>query len=144
MRIITAKGRLFEVSKVEPLIEKSEVFNGSIHINREVANNTKAKSTGLRFYADKSVDGLQNFTVGNIPVEKVQEIQHILLEKGYYDFSAMEYQPDMRLFIKTKIDGGVSLPYFEEIWFDAMCIPVGGYNTLMPEMLVEAIEEDMD
>lgn len=116
MRILTARGRLCNVMKVEPMVEKLEVFNHVIHHNREVAMDMKVKPSCLRFLAGGGFGISETFIVGNLPFETVREIQKVLLEKGYYDFSMMEYQPVVPFdLLKLKVDGGVSLPYFEEV-----------------------------
>lgn len=116
MRIITARGILHKVTKAEPMVEKLEVFNGTRYYNKEVAESMSLQPTCLRFFAKAMVGEKDIFTVGNLPFEKVQEIQHTLLEKGYYDFSMMEYQPKNAFDLsKLKVDGGKSLPYFNEL-----------------------------
>lgn len=116
MRIITPTGEICKVFSVELLAEKKEVFNGKIDVKREAAVDMSVKPTGLRCYVVYNQnDFLTPYVyIGNLAFEKVREIQKTLLEKGFYDFSVLEYQKANLLEPqKLVIDGGKSLPFYE-------------------------------
>lgn len=125
MRIIIPTGEICKVCNVEFMVEKQEIFNKRVCTSREVAADMSVKPTGLKCYV---VYNQNNFLtpyvyIGNLAFEKVREIQKTLLEKGFYDFSVLEYQKaSMSEPEKLVIDGGKSLPFYEN------CLSKGLYS----------------
>lgn len=115
MRILSPRGRILSVRKVTPFAERVDTFNGRNNNCTEIAQNMSVIPTGLQFEleGDKGIFCDASLYIGNLAPEKVCEIQKALLKDGVYDFSAMEYQKDA-LPMDVVIDGGVSLPYFNE------------------------------
>ena len=117
MRIITPTGKLVKVSRVIPYAEKKDKFNGTIRKNAEVAIDMSVKPTGLKCFLKFQNNSVleSSLYVGNLYPEQVQEIIGALLKDGCFDFSRLKYQKvQNRLTDKQEIDGGKSLPYYDE------------------------------
>lgn len=97
IRIINPVGKLQYVDQVQPLCEKQVMFNGSRIIIMARAKDWSVEPTALALHITEGgriehpgfSDELQ---IGNLKPEKVLEIVHALGEKGYYDFSTLNYQ----------------------------------------------------
>lgn len=116
MRIITPTGEICKVCNVEFMVEKQEIFNKRVCTSREIAADMSVKPTGLKCYIVYNQNDFSTpyVYIGNLAFEKVREIQKTLLEKGFYDFSVLEYQKTSLLEPqKLVIDGGKSLPFYE-------------------------------
>ena len=118
MRIITPTGKVHKVCNAVPYAEKKEVFNGRVHVNTEVAVNLGVCPTGIKLSLEREPNDFSfpSIYIGNLAPEKVQEILDSLLKLGYFDFSKLDYQKVENFMFNNsmKIDGGVSLPYFQE------------------------------
>lgn len=117
MRVLSPKGRVYKVNSVIPLVEKKEKFNERVTAVREPAANMDVMPTAISFkLLDESCPfGYISFVVGNLPPEKVKLIISDMLIDGYCDLSNLKYQKVCICDVKNlKIDGGKSLPYFEE------------------------------
>lgn len=116
MRICTPRGNVVKVVRMNVLAEEIDEFNGTRTYRGLVAKDMSVKPTGLEFLIDDSdCFSRRRIQIGNLPFEKVVEIQRSLLKDGYYDFSGMKYQRVTLYDVsKIKIDNGVSLPYFDE------------------------------
>ena len=111
---VLVNGGLFEISKVEEIVEKRVPFNGANVRLVQIARDGNQAVSGLHFYVntnDFSVLSVHEFTVGNLTTAKVKEIMKQLLADGYYDFSDCDFQP-MMFVEKYKFDEGKSKPYF--------------------------------
>lgn len=111
---VLVNGGLFEISKVEEIVEKRVPFNGANVRLVQIARDGNQAVSGLHFYVntnDFSVFSVHEFTVGNLTTAKVKEIMKQLLSDGYYDFSDCDFQP-MMFVEKYKFDEGKSKPYF--------------------------------
>lgn len=111
---VLVNGGLFEISKVEEIVEKRVPFNGANVRLVQIARDGNQAVSGLHFYVntnDFSVFSVHEFTVGNLTTAKVKEIMKQLLADGYYDFSDCDFQP-MMFVEKYKFDEGKSKPYF--------------------------------
>lgn len=131
MRILSPTGKLLEIFRVEPYAEKKEVFNGKVHVNTEVAVNLRVCPTGIKLSLEREPNdfSIPSVYIGNLTPEKVQEILSALLKEGYYDFSRLSYQKVENFMFNNsmEIDGGVSLPYFQEnISDNNIFTPFGG------------------
>ncbi len=116
MRILTPKGILVEVLKAEPFVETRVQFNGDEVRLCQIAKD-KNQMSGLYFTLASSDSGIgflnqNNSLIGNLKLEKVEEIMHELLTKGYADLSVLEYQPAPEQDKLTVFDAGESLPYY--------------------------------
>ncbi|MGN0483128.1 MAG: hypothetical protein ACI4HI_06230 [Lachnospiraceae bacterium] len=120
MRILSPSGKIYEVNKILPYVEKKEEFNEKTFINREEAANPSVQPSALKLFFQGDEDGgIQMLYVGNMKPEKVREISLQLLRDGYYDFTVLEYQKRNPLCDgNLKIDQGKSKPYFDECIFD--------------------------
>ncbi len=117
MRIISPTGKVCKVLKVEPYAEKKDIFNGKSQRITELAISLDVRPTGVKCFLECARnDFAEPFVyIGNLTPEKVQEILDALLKNGYYDFSRFEYQKKVNAFGENiKIDGGVTLPYYQE------------------------------
>ena len=111
---VLVNGGLFEISKVEEIVEKRVPFNGANVRLVQIARDGNQAVSGLHFYVntnDFSVFSVHEFTVGNLTTAKVKEIMKQLLADGYYDFSDCDFQP-MMFVERYKFDEGKSKPYF--------------------------------
>ena len=111
---VLANGGLFEISKVEEIVEKRVPFNGTNIRLVQIATDSKQAVSGLQFQVKNTecnVFAIGEFTIGNLPTAKVKEIMKQLLSDGYYDFSDCDFQP-MMFVEKYKFDEGKSKPYF--------------------------------
>lgn len=131
MRIITPTGKVYKVFNAVPYAEKKEVFNGKVHVNTEVAMNMNVKPTGIKLSLEREPNDFSfpSIYIGNLAPEKVQEILDSLLKLGYFDFSKLDYQKVENFMFNNsmEIDGGVSLPYFQEnICDNNIFTPFGG------------------
>ena len=115
MKVVTTKGEIREVNSVIPFAEVKVKLNGDKRYlcekaeKKEYANGLLLSYENRNGFCGGGLD-LGDFLVGNLGNDKVQEILSSLTEKGYYDFSDMEFQKKKAL-KKVKIDGGKSLPY---------------------------------
>ena len=113
---VLVNGGLFEISKVEEIVEKRVPFNGANMRLVQIAKDDKQTVSGLHFYVktkEFDVFAINEFTIGNLSTDKVKKIMKKLLSEGYYDFSACDFQPMMPV-DKYKFDEGKSMPYFCE------------------------------
>lgn len=111
---VLVNGGLFEISKVEEIVEKRVPFNGTNIRLVQIAKDSKQAVSGLHFQVKNTecnVFAIGEFTIGNLPTAKVKEIMKQLLSDGYYDFSDCDFQPMMPV-EKYKFDEGKSKPYF--------------------------------
>lgn len=111
---VLVNGGLFEISKVEEIVEKRVPFNGTNIRLVQIAKDSKQAVSGLHFQVKNTecnVFAIGEFTIGNLPTAKVKEIMKQLLSDGYYDFSDCDFQP-MMFVGKYKFDEGKSKPYF--------------------------------
>lgn len=119
IRIITPTGKLFQVLKTVPFAEKKDEFNKSVITKVEVAKDMSVNPTGIRCFVASQNDmfgDMSSVYVGNLKPEKVKEILNALLKDEFYDFSQFQYQKSKKytIFDDVEIDGGNSLPYFDE------------------------------
>lgn len=113
---VLVNGGLFEISKVEEIVEKRVPFNGANIRLVQIARDGNQAVSGLHFYVntnDFSVFSVHEFTVGNLTTAKVKEIMKQLLSEGYYDFSDWDFQPMMPV-DRYKFEAGKGKPYFNE------------------------------
>lgn len=118
MRIITPYGKVREFAKVDLCIEMLFDFNGRKVLKTEKAINGVVPNAILVSGNGESIRGgifepcnySENFIIGNLTPEAVKAITSQLCEKGFYDFSSLEYQ-DYKNISELVIDGGKSLPY---------------------------------
>lgn len=148
MRIITPTGKICKVCNVELMAEKQERFNKRVSTSREVAADMSVKPTGLRCYTeyDRNDISMPYVYIGNLAFEKVREIQKALLEKGFYDFSVLEYQKvSLSEPQKLVIDGGKSLPFYEECVYKGIFpYPNNAWGMPTPANSSFKIENDED
>ena len=114
---VLVNGGLFEISKVEEVVEKRVLFNGTNIRLVQIAKDSKQAVSGLHFQVKNTecnVFAIGEFTIGNLPTAKVKEIMKQLLSEGYYDFSDFTFQPMQMPVEKYKFDEGKSKPYFCE------------------------------
>lgn len=118
MRIITPYGKVKEFTKVELCTEKLFDFNGrkilkSEKIAKEVVPNAifiNSNAESIRGGIFEPCNYTENFIIGNLTPEAIKNITSQLCEKGFYDFSSLEYQGYKNI-SELVIDGGKSLPY---------------------------------
>jgi hypothetical protein len=115
MKIITTKGELMKVGRVTAYAEAAVKINGGTKNIFAKPDHIKY-ATGLIFERESVNNNMvwgavsNQFVIGNLSNEKLQEILTALCEKGYYDFSKLSYQ-SVKVMEKAVIDGGLSLPY---------------------------------
>lgn len=109
MRIITPKGAVRKIDKVYPFTEASTCINNRRKYIFEPAEKLQY-ATGVVLTVDMNLCGQNVFTIGNLKNATVREIVHSLAEKGFYDFSGIEYQ-DAKNMKDVVIDGGIKPPY---------------------------------
>lgn len=118
MRIITPYGKIREFAKVDLCTEMLLDFNGRKVLKSEkiakgiVPNAIFINSIGesIRGGIFEPCNYTENFIIGNLTPEAIKDITSQLCEKGFYDFSSLEYQ-DYKNVNELVIDGGKSLPY---------------------------------
>lgn len=106
MKILSPKGALLSVTKVEPLVEKRVSFNGSQLRLCQVAKDNYQLVTGV-YLTVSSVDTPfmpANIIVGNLKPAVVNDIMNKLLVEGNYDFSQLSYQKSVPFVDKYKYD----------------------------------------
>lgn len=116
LRVLSPTGNLTEVSGVMTVAEKEIVFNGKKKRLFEKAQGFAQKPTGIVFYPGQQCHIMApnaSLYVGNMRPEKVQSLMREMLERGYCDLSAMEYQKSRRG-SDLVIDGGESPAYSSE------------------------------
>lgn len=120
MIIKTVNGTIMEVVKVEPIVEKRDIFNGTVNRRVAVAKDMREDISGLlfSFTSTASQFGLDAFQadeskmlVGNFKREVVEELLDSILKNGYADLSGYSYQPSEDI-TKLKFNNGESAPYF--------------------------------
>lgn len=148
---VLVNGGLFEISKVEEIVEKRVPFNGTNIRLVQIAKDSKQAVSGLHFYVntnDFSVFSVHEFTVGNLTTAKVKEIMKQLLADGYYDFSSFTFQPMLMPVEKYKFDEGKSRPYLSEGSLIQFCAPNDVFscntNTVVPPVNIAAQAECND
>ena len=85
---VLVNGGLFEISKVEEIVEKRVPFNGTNIRLVQIAKDGKQAVSGLHFQVKNTecnVFAIGEFTIGNLSRAKVKEIMKQLLSDGYYD-----------------------------------------------------------
>lgn len=98
LRAVLPSGAVISVNEVVPLAEKLVVFNGRRRRFTEDARDMKAEANGLRICRSAEPQQFPSFgsnndvLIGNLRNGQVQEIIRQFAEKGYYDFSQLEYQ----------------------------------------------------
>lgn len=144
---VLVNGGLFEISKVEEIVEKRVPFNGTNIRLVQIAKDSKQAVSGLHFQVKNTecnVFAIGEFTIGNLPTAKVKEIMKQLLSDGYYDFSDCDFQP-MMFVEKYKFDEGKSKPYFCQGSLIQFYAPndVFNYpaNTIVPPVNIAAQDE---
>ncbi len=145
---VLVNGGLFEISKVEEIVEKRVPFNGANVRLVQIARDGNQAVSGLHFYVntnDFSVFSVHEFTVGNLTTAKVKEIMKQLLADGYYDFSSFTFQPMLMPVEKYKFDEGKSRPYLSEGSLIQFCAPNDVFscntNTVVPPVNIAAHPE---
>ncbi len=148
---VLVNGGLFEISKVEEIVEKRVPFNGTNIRLVQIAKDSKQAVSGLHFKVKNTecnVFAIGEFTIGNLPTAKVKEIMKQLLSEGYYDFSACDFQPMQMPVEKYKFDEGKSKPYFCEGSLIQFCAPNDVFscniNTIVPPVSMTAHPEQDD
>lgn len=117
MRILSPRGRIYNIDKVVPLIEKKEYFNDRVSVNREPVTSLALKPTAVKFIInhENNLFNKDVIVIGNLKPDVIKEMLSSLLVDGYYDFSGFTYQKVNLVDVKKiKLDGGISLPYYEE------------------------------
>ena len=116
MKILSPKGALLSVTKVEPLVEKRVSFNGSQLRLCQVAKDNYQLVTGVYLTVSSADTPFMpaNIIVGNLKPAVVNDIMNKLLVEGNYDFSQLSYQKSVPFVDKYKYDEGKSLPYYTE------------------------------
>ena len=109
MRIVTPKGAVRKIDKAYPFTEASTYINNRRKYIFEPAEKLQY-ATGVVLTADMNLCGQNVFTIGNLKNATVREIVHSLAEKGFYDFSGIEYQ-NAKNMKDVVIDGGIKPPY---------------------------------
>lgn len=144
---VLVNGDLFEISKVEEIVEKRVPFNGTNIRLVQIAKDSKQAVSGLHFQVKNTecnVFAISEFTIGNLPTAKVKEIMKQLLSDGYYDFSDCDFQP-MMFVEKYKFDEGKSRPYLSEGSLIQFCAPNDVFscntNTVVPPVNIAAHPE---
>ena len=144
---VLVNGGLFEISKIEEIVEKRVPFNGTNIRLVQIAKDSKQAVSGLHFQVKNTecnVFAIGEFTIGNLPTAKVKEIMKQLLSDGYYDFSDCDFQP-MMFVEKYKFDEGKSKPYFCQGSLIQFYAPndVFNYpaNTIVPPVNIAAQDE---
>lgn len=115
MAMVLVNGGLYEVSKVEAIVEKRVEFNGQNMRLVQVTKDAKQVVSGLHFSVNSnafSVFYINEFTIGNLKTDTVNEIMRQLASDGYYDFSEYDFQPASTLAEKYVFDEGKGKPYF--------------------------------
>ena len=111
-------GKVKEFTKVELCTEKLFDFNGrKILKSEKIAKGVVPNAIFVNSNAESIRGGIfepcnytENFIIGNLTSEAIKNITSQLCEKGFYDFSSLEYQ-DYKNINELVIDGGKSLPY---------------------------------
>lgn len=144
---VLVNGGLFEISKVEEIVEKRVPFNGTNIRLVQIAKDSKQAVSGLHFQVKNTacnVFAISEFTIGNLPTAKVKEIMKQLLADGYYDFSDSDFQPMMSV-DKYKFDEGKSKPYFCQGSLIQFYAPNDVFscntNTIVPPVNIAAQDE---
>lgn len=112
MRIISPRGQLLLIQRVQPMCEKTVLFNGENRIMMGRANDLSVKPTAVVM---KLLDETTSWNcdislvVGNLEPEMVVENIQTLCKKGYFDFSQLTYQKAE--FSKRILDDGKSGAY---------------------------------
>ena len=139
---------LFEISKVEEIVEKRVPFNGANIRLVQIAKDSKQAVSGLHFHVKNTecnVFAIGEFTIGNLPTVKVKEIMKQLLSEGYYDFSDFTFQSMVMPVEKYKFDEGKSRPYLSEGSLIQFCAPNDVFscntNTVVPPVNIAAHPE---
>lgn len=109
MRIVTPKGAVRKIDKVYPFTEAGTFINNRRKYIFEPAEKLQY-ATGVVLAVDTGLCGQNIFTIGNLKNATVREIVHSLAEKGFYDFSGIEYQ-EGKFITDIIIDGGIKPPY---------------------------------
>ncbi len=145
---VLVNGGLFEISKVEEIVEKRVPFNGANIRLVQIAKDSKQAVSGLHFQVKNTecnVFAIGEFTVGNLSTAKVKEIMQQLLSDGYYDFSSFAFQPMLMPAEKYKFDEGKSRPYLCEGSLIQFCAPNDVFscntNTIVPPVNMTAHPE---
>lgn len=145
---VLVNGGLFEISKVEEIVEKRVPFNGTNIRLVQIAKDSKQAVSGLHFQVKNTecnVFAIGEFTIGNLPTAKVKEIMKQLLSDGYYDFSSFTFQPMLMPVEKYKFDEGKSRPYLSEGSLIQFCAPNDVFscntNTVVPPVNIAAHPE---
>lgn len=118
MRVLTPTGKVVKVFKVEPYVEAGFELNGIMQRVTNPAKDLSVKPTGINLSIESQHgDFARPFLyVGNLPTVEVLEILDAIGVSGFYDFTQMEYQ--QKSYDKVVIDGGSSLPYYNETTFN--------------------------
>ena len=120
MVIKSVNGTILKVEKVEPVVEKRDIFNGTVNRRVAVAKDMTQDISGLLFSFASSASqfGLDAFQadeskmlIGNLPRMVVEACLESILKNGYADLSGYSYQPSEDI-TKLKFDNGKSAPYF--------------------------------
>lgn len=142
---VLVNGGLFEISKVEEIVEKRVPFNGTNIRLVQIAKDSKQAVSGLHFQVKNTecnVFAIGEFTIGNLPTAKVKEIMKQLLSDGYYDFSDCDFQP-MMFVEKYKFDEGKSKRVKTEGRLSAIAKVFADYFDLEDANIL-SVEKDAD
>lgn len=110
MRIISPRGQLLLISEVQPVCEKTVLFNGENRIIMGKANDLSVKPTALAMRLPDEKDYISSeLLIGNLEPETVVDIIRALCKEGYFDFSQLAYQK--KEFSQRLLDDGKSGAY---------------------------------
>lgn len=114
MRIISPRGQLLLIQEVQPVCEKTVMFNGEERIIMGKANDLSVKPTAVAMRLPDEKAGWNDcvsmeLLIGNLEPETVVEIIRALCKEGYFDFSQLTYQK--KEFSQRLLDDGKSGAY---------------------------------
>ena len=147
MKVLTPKGILLSIAGVLPVVEKRVSFNGSEVRLCQLVKDKYQTVTGLYLTTDAEepcTDISENFLVGNLKPVVANDIMHCLLEKGYYDFSQLDYQEKVGVFENYTFDEGISKPYYVEGCLLSMYSPTSTFSLPVAGVFPDASGVDDD
>ncbi len=142
IRVMSPNGRLVQVNRICPVCEKQLSFNGHRITIMQCAKDWSVKPTAL---AMELIDDCEALVVGNLKPEITLEIARTVGEKGYYDFSLLDYQT-VEKFEDVVMDEGESAAYsncFPDIVIENF-YPFGSLNGLVGEQPVFYPDTDIN
>lgn len=119
MRVLLPTGKLHKIECAKPVCESVVKMNGEYKFLFEIAKNLEVEPTGiaLKISNDRKstfVSTLEQVYIGNLTTEKVGSILSELMEKGYYDFTKIQFQ-HKNYMAELAFDKGESLPFSSDI-----------------------------